>query len=117
MPATERHSRCLEAIRNDIAALGLTGMSSSHVVTKKIPPDRNIPGLPAIVVSYPGNEGEQMVGGLNQREDVGWPAMITILAEPATGNANVELDAAADRPAEASSGQVCLRRRGLPVTG
>lgn len=88
---TSQQIQSLQAVAAAIEALALIG--DPTVYQKKLPTDR-LTTLPAIVVSLPPGEGEQMLGGLNAREDVGFPVMVTFLIAE---NANLEIDADADQ--------------------
>lgn len=73
------HDRILDAVVTRIQGLSLSGVSSANIVKRWVPqfvPE--ITTLPAIFVSPIGSEGE--VGGLNNRDDIGFPVLVVIIA-------------------------------------
>ncbi len=78
MAAVELHLRCIEAVQSAIQTMALTGLASAQVYAKKLPTDRDVT-LPAVIVSYPPNEGERLAGGVHNKTDVGFPVLVTFL--------------------------------------
>lgn len=79
------HDQCLVAAQARIQALTLAGITSSNIIIRKIPTDRDIGGdgtydFPAIVISPLGIENQPPSGGTNARDDVGYPVLISFLA-------------------------------------
>jgi hypothetical protein len=70
--------RCILAVQAAVQGFGLAGLPAEQVVAGKLPLDRNLT-LPAVVCSLPADAGEELPGGFNQREDVGYPVQVTIL--------------------------------------
>jgi hypothetical protein len=92
VPFTSLQCQCIAAVQAEIIGLNLAGLTRAQVYAKKFPTDRNVT-LPAVICSLPPNEGEQMVGGLNEREDIGYPVFVTILKAE---NGGLEIDADMD---------------------
>ena len=76
------HYRCATAIQALIQSLGLTSIDSANIIVRKLDSDRGVDdgtySLPMIVVSTIGLEQNQPA--TNERDDVGYPVMVTILA-------------------------------------
>lgn len=90
--STSLQIRCLEAVQSEIQGLALSGLPSAQVYAKKLPTDRDVT-LPAVVCSLPGHAPEQLAGGLNQREDVGYPVLVTLIVAE---NQDLAINADAD---------------------
>jgi hypothetical protein len=85
--------RCIQAVHDEIQGLDLDGLASTHVHNRKLPSAERL-DYPAVICSLPPGEGEQMVGGLNASEDVGYPVAVTIIAAE---NRDWSLDTDGDR--------------------
>jgi hypothetical protein len=79
------HYRALLAAQARIQSLSLEGISSAHIIVRKLATDKDIgSGLaveyPAIVLAQLGIENQPPGGGTNLRDDVEYPVLIAILA-------------------------------------
>jgi len=81
MALTAVHSDCIDAVQAAIQSIGLTGLPNDQVYAFKFPFDRESMGLrfPAVHVSLPFSEVEQVLGGTNERDDWGYPVLVTIV--------------------------------------
>jgi hypothetical protein len=90
--STSQQMQFLEAVQAGIVTLAAAYMPAVRVYLKKLPTDRKV-DLPAAVVSLPANESEQMLGGFNLTEDIGFPAFVTFLK---AGNAALDIESTDD---------------------
>jgi hypothetical protein len=74
----------LTAVRADIQALNLPGLSAANVVVQKVPGDQaqDLPAIrfPCILIAPHATETTDPLAGTNLRDDVVYPIRITILA-------------------------------------
>lgn len=74
----------LTAVKNDLQALNLPGLSAANIVVQKVPGDRSqdLPSIPLPCVLIAPNAGETAdpLAGTNLRDDIVYPIRITILA-------------------------------------
>ena len=95
--AVELHLRCIDKVHAAIVAMALPSLPAGQVYQKKLPTAGDIT-LPAIVVSYPPDEGERIeAGGVHNRTSIGWPVCVTFLA---ADNQDMALGADAEMLAE-----------------
>ena len=77
----------LDAVRSDIQALALPGLSAANVVVQKVPGNRaqDLPAVeyPCILIAPHGAESTDPLAGTNLRDDIVYPVRITILAADA----------------------------------
>jgi hypothetical protein len=73
------HQTCLEGVHADILTLGLTGLSSSNVLSKKVPRDQNLPAATGLIVSLLPGTGEVKMPqySTNERVAYGYPVLVT----------------------------------------
>lgn len=76
------HNRCLEAIKTLIQGLGLSGIASTNIRwlprIKEQQLEVAADELPLVIVAPPGKE--TIPGGTNERDDVGYPCVISFFA-------------------------------------
>lgn len=74
----------LESVRTKIVGLGLRGLDAGNVAVLKTNVSREevSPGVPGILIAHPFGSVEEFsnVRGVCQKDDVGYPVVITILA-------------------------------------
>lgn len=74
----------LTAVKGDIQALNLPGLSAASVVVQKVPGDRaqDLPAvaLPCVLIAPHSGETSDPLAGTNLRDDVVYPIRVTILA-------------------------------------
>ncbi|MGQ0637319.1 MAG: hypothetical protein ACT4QC_22150 [Planctomycetaceae bacterium] len=74
----------LDAIRADVQALDLPGLSAANVVVQKVAGDRaaDLPAAkhPCILIAPSGAESLDAAAGTNLRDDVVYPVRVTIVA-------------------------------------
>jgi hypothetical protein len=79
----------LNAVRDRIRALNLAEIPESQVVVVKVfVPEviEALPGLPAVVICPPARGEINDAGGTNERDDIGYPVQVTLLAEDGQEN-------------------------------
>lgn len=78
----------LTAVRADLQALNLPGLSAANIVVQKVPGDRvqDLPSvpLPCLLVAPHGSESADPLAGTNLRDDIVYPIRVTILAADGT---------------------------------
>lgn len=81
---TSVHFACAEAVQAKIRSLSLTSIDNSDIIIRKLDSDRGADDgtydYPMIVISTFGIETMPNTGGTNQRDDVVYPVVVTILA-------------------------------------
>ncbi len=87
------HYACLLAVQARLRQIGLEGIHNDDIVIRKMPSDRGtrfeLNGTPTIVIAPPGVEGQGDGEGTNERDDVEYPIIVTILR---ADNQNLETD-------------------------
>lgn len=86
MPATDSvWYRCLAACLSQVQGLGLDGINTDDMVLQKLPwarawsnKTRNFPGL---IICPWGSEEMNPMAGVNRRDDVGYPVLISLIAQ------------------------------------
>lgn len=84
------HYRCLEQCHKAVQALDLPGLPQGRVFRRKFPADRDLEP-PFIVVSFPVGAVETYEPGTNDRDDLGYPILVTFAMA-----SNQDLDAGPD---------------------
>ena len=81
---TSVHFACAQAVQAKIRSLSLTSIDNSDVIIRKLDSDRGTDDgtydYPMIVISTFGIETMPNTGGTNQKDDVIYPVVVTILA-------------------------------------
>lgn len=74
------HYRCLEHAHKAVQLLDLPGLPPGRVYRRKFPSDRSTPGdlqPPFVIVSFPVGAVETFEPGTNDRDDLGYPILVT----------------------------------------
>lgn len=79
------HYTILEAVQTRIRALSLSGLASASVLIRKVPLARDIGSgltvaLPAVLLSSVGSERLNPTEGTCERDDIGYPVHVAIIA-------------------------------------
>jgi hypothetical protein len=78
MPATSIHEKILDAALARIVALNLTGIGSRVYVYEMALDGESVVELPCVMLSLEG-QAEQVLGGTNGQDDIGYPVVCLIL--------------------------------------
>ena len=91
MARQSTYYRILEYVHEQMQSLDLEGIPGTQVYRRKIPTDRNVT-LPCCIVSMPPNGVPSYEYATNERDDIGFPVLITFVQ---ASNQELDLDAQA----------------------
>jgi len=74
------HARAAEYIRSNLATLSLGGAEQN--VKRMTLPTEEVMTFPGVIVWF--NDGEQIIGGSNNRDDIGYPVHVAIVDQKLT---------------------------------